>query len=79
MSTRIAHIAVFIGSVRVNRHANKVAHWVGDTLKKRVQQVFSNGGELIDASYTSRLEKMLGEFEWYVDALAIAREKGVPY
>jgi NAD(P)H-dependent FMN reductase len=45
----------------------------------RVMNVFSENGELVDESYNKRVTRFLSEFEWYLEALKIQREKGTPY
>ena len=44
-----------------------------------VQNSFDEKGNAIDRAYDERIKKFLDEFEWYVDALKEAREKGLPY
>ena len=45
----------------------------------KVQDVFSNDGELLNKDYERRIERFLDEFEWYVNALSEQRKKGTPY
>jgi len=45
----------------------------------RVMNTFSENGELLDDVYDKRVTRFLSEFEWYLEALKIQREKGIPY
>jgi NAD(P)H-dependent FMN reductase len=45
----------------------------------RVTNVFSENGELMDETYNKRVTRFLSEFEWYLSALKMQREKGTPY
>ncbi len=45
----------------------------------KVKEAFQKDGTPKDNAYEERLKRFLDEFEWYVDALAKAREKGTPY
>jgi len=45
----------------------------------KVQEVFGDGGELLDKNYERRFERFFDEFEWYVNALSEQRKKGTPY
>ena len=73
------------GGVRAGEHLRCVVAEMGASAipsslaVSRVQNVFSEDGTLIQEEYSERLETFLEEFEWYVDALATARKKGVPY
>ncbi len=81
----ISYSAGGFGGIRAAEHLRAVISELGGVSTpialsiSRVQELFSDDGSLKDSSYTSRLEKMLGEFEWYVAALKSARKKGVPY
>ena len=46
----------------------------------RVHEVFDENGKLIDEKYEKRIKRFLDEFEWYIEALKLQRErKGTPY
>lgn len=45
----------------------------------KVMNTFSENGELLDDVYDKRVTTFLSEFEWYLEALKIQREKGIPY
>jgi NAD(P)H-dependent FMN reductase len=45
----------------------------------RVRNTFSENGELLDEAYDKRVTRFLCEFEWYLEALKVQREKGTPY
>ena len=45
----------------------------------KVRNTFSENGELLDDVYDKRVTRFLSEFEWYLEALKIQREKGTPY
>src|SRR6185503_3090002 len=45
----------------------------------KVRNTFSENGELLDDVYDKRVTRFLSEFEWYLEALRIQREKGTPY
>jgi len=42
----------------------------------KVQSSFDDEGKALDEAYDKRVGKFLDEFEWYADALKLAREKG---
>lgn len=44
----------------------------------KVQDTMGEDGQAIDKKYDKRVEKFIKEFAWYVGALKIARDKGVP-
>ena len=43
-----------------------------------VQDSFDADGNAIDRAYEKRVQNFLEEFEWYLSALSVAREKGMP-
>jgi len=45
----------------------------------QVQNAFDDKGNAIDSFFESRSKRFLDEFIWYIKALKIAREEGVPY
>jgi len=45
----------------------------------KVQTVFDKEGNLIDSNYDSRVKRFLDEFDWYIEAFANQRKKGIPY
>ena len=45
----------------------------------KVQDAYSDDGTAKDPASAKRVEKFLGELEWYASALKAAREAGVPY
>ena len=44
----------------------------------RVHEALDEKGNTIDKAYDRRIEKFMKEFEWYLDALAAQRKKGMP-
>ena len=44
-----------------------------------IGKALGEDGEPADPAYRRRFERFAGEFEWYADALRLARAKGVPY
>ncbi len=44
-----------------------------------VQKAFNENGEPFEEAYHDRIKKFLNEFDWYVDALNVARQKGKPF
>ena len=44
-----------------------------------IGKALSENGEPADSAMTRRFARFAGEFEWYADALRVARQKGVPY
>ena len=44
-----------------------------------IGKALSDEGAAIDPAYTRRFARFASEFEWYADALRLARLKGVPY
>ena len=45
----------------------------------RIGTSFDDDGNALDEAYDSRIGKFLDELEWYAEALAARRERGVPY
>ena len=44
-----------------------------------ISRTLTETGEALDAGYDRRFARFATEFEWYADALRVARTKGVPY
>ncbi|MFA7228790.1 MAG: NAD(P)H-dependent oxidoreductase [Melioribacteraceae bacterium] len=44
-----------------------------------IHSAFNKEGEPEDQSFHPKIKKFLDEFEWYLNALKSAREKGLPY
>jgi hypothetical protein len=45
----------------------------------RIQDAFTPEGRPTDSNYEQRCERFFREFEWYAEALRMARAGGVPY
>jgi NAD(P)H-dependent FMN reductase len=45
----------------------------------KVQDAYAEDGTAKDPAASKRVEKFLGELEWYASALKVARASGVPY
>ncbi len=45
----------------------------------KIRETFAEDGSLTDEAYNQRLDRMLNEFEWYMEAMAVQRKKGTPY
>jgi NAD(P)H-dependent FMN reductase len=45
----------------------------------KVQDAFDEDGRPHDEAYHRRVDRFLGELEWYAGALRVARQAGVPY
>jgi len=73
------------GGVRAGVHLRAVLCEVGMSsipsmfAMSKVRDSFDENGKAIDEAYDRRIVKFLDEFEWYVSALKLQREKGVPY
>jgi NAD(P)H-dependent FMN reductase len=45
----------------------------------RIGKTLTEDGEAVDAAYPHRFARFASEFEWYADALRVARTNGLPY
>ena len=84
-SAIISYSVGSFGGVRVADHLRAVLAELGmpaipSSLPiPRVHEVFDKEGKLIDKAYNRRFDRMLSEFQWYMEAFAWRRKQGTPY
>ena len=84
-SAIISYSAGPFGGIRAAEHLRQIFAELGSPSIPismpigSVQNVFDENGGLKDSAYDRRIERMMKEFEWYMNALKSQREKGTPY